>query len=387
MKADDAVNYGAIGAVIGHEISHGFDDQGSQYDGDGNLRNWWTADGPQGASTRMTSALVAQYTAYEPLAGRARQRRADAGREHRRPVGPADRVQGVEAVARRQAGAGDRRPHRRPALLLGFAQAWREKTRDERAAAQVDERPALAGRNSARTGAAINGDALPRGVRHQAGRQDVEGPGGPHPALVDVRCGDDVDAPHFPQLPASARIRGPGTGQAQRPRAAGPGRPAGRRQVDAGGGAAGRVRRRLAGGADGRLPPGQRRTRAPRPARSARARPTPSTRRLRRAAAPPARQADDEVVYAPEFRREIEEPVANAIPVFRARSWSSPKATTCCSTTARGPTCAGCSTRSGTWTSTTRCASTGSRNATSSSAAAPTTPRRGWRAPTSRTRG
>ncbi len=44
MRADDAVNYGAIGAVIGHEISHGFDDQGSQSDGDGNLRDWWTAE-------------------------------------------------------------------------------------------------------------------------------------------------------------------------------------------------------------------------------------------------------------------------------------------------------------------------------------------------------
>ena len=49
-------------------------------------------------------------------------------------------------------------------------------------------------------------------------------------------------------------------------------------------------------------------------------------------------QPDDEIVYAPEFRREIEEPIANAIPVFRARSWSSPRATTCCSTKARGRT-------------------------------------------------
>ena len=45
--ADDAVNYGAIGAVIGHEIGHGFDDQGSRYDGDGNLRDWWTDGGPR----------------------------------------------------------------------------------------------------------------------------------------------------------------------------------------------------------------------------------------------------------------------------------------------------------------------------------------------------
>lgn len=42
MEADDAVNYGGIGAVIGHEISHGFDDQGAKYDGDGNLRDWWS---------------------------------------------------------------------------------------------------------------------------------------------------------------------------------------------------------------------------------------------------------------------------------------------------------------------------------------------------------
>ena len=67
-KADDAVNYGGIGAVIGHEISHGFDDQGSQYDGDGNMRNWWTeADHKNfGAKADM---LVAQYNGYSPLPG------------------------------------------------------------------------------------------------------------------------------------------------------------------------------------------------------------------------------------------------------------------------------------------------------------------------------
>ncbi len=66
--ADDAVNYGAIGAVIGHEISHGFDDSGSQYDGTGNLRDWWTKEDHAKFSAK-TAALVAQYDAYEPVPG------------------------------------------------------------------------------------------------------------------------------------------------------------------------------------------------------------------------------------------------------------------------------------------------------------------------------
>lgn len=65
-QADDAVNYGGIGAVIGHEISHGFDDQGSKYDGDGNLNNWWT-DEDRAAFGKLTKALVDQYADYEPL--------------------------------------------------------------------------------------------------------------------------------------------------------------------------------------------------------------------------------------------------------------------------------------------------------------------------------
>jgi putative endopeptidase len=67
-KADDAVNYGAIGAVIGHEISHGFDDQGSQYDGVGNLHDWWTKADHE-AFAAKTKALVAEYAAFEPVKG------------------------------------------------------------------------------------------------------------------------------------------------------------------------------------------------------------------------------------------------------------------------------------------------------------------------------
>ena len=66
LAADDAVNYGGIGAVIGHEIGHGFDDSGSQYDGDGNLRNWWT-DSDRSEFEKRTTALVEQYNAFEPL--------------------------------------------------------------------------------------------------------------------------------------------------------------------------------------------------------------------------------------------------------------------------------------------------------------------------------
>jgi predicted metalloendopeptidase len=67
-NADDAANYGGIGAVIGHEISHGFDDQGAQYDGDGNLRDWWSAADHKNFEAK-TKALVAQYDAFSPVPG------------------------------------------------------------------------------------------------------------------------------------------------------------------------------------------------------------------------------------------------------------------------------------------------------------------------------
>ncbi len=69
VTADDAVNYGSIGAIIGHEISHAFDDQGSKYDGDGNLNDWWT-DEDRAAFHKQTAKLVDQFAKYAPLPGK-----------------------------------------------------------------------------------------------------------------------------------------------------------------------------------------------------------------------------------------------------------------------------------------------------------------------------
>ncbi len=68
LMADDAVNYGGIGAVIGHELSHGFDDKGSEYDGKGNLRKWWT-DSDREEFDRRAKGLVDQYNSFEPIKG------------------------------------------------------------------------------------------------------------------------------------------------------------------------------------------------------------------------------------------------------------------------------------------------------------------------------
>ncbi len=69
LKAPAPLNYGGIGAVIGHEISHGFDDQGSKYDGDGNLNDWWT-ESDREEFKKLTTQLVDQFAAFEPLKGK-----------------------------------------------------------------------------------------------------------------------------------------------------------------------------------------------------------------------------------------------------------------------------------------------------------------------------
>ncbi len=68
FKADDAVNYGGIGAVIGHEMTHGFDDSGAKYDAQGNLNNWWSDESAKNFKAR-TTAVVKQFAAYSPLEG------------------------------------------------------------------------------------------------------------------------------------------------------------------------------------------------------------------------------------------------------------------------------------------------------------------------------
>lgn len=68
LNADDAINYGAVGGVIGHEISHGFDDSGSKFDGDGNLKNWWT-NADRVAFEERSKVLVEQFNAFEPVEG------------------------------------------------------------------------------------------------------------------------------------------------------------------------------------------------------------------------------------------------------------------------------------------------------------------------------
>ncbi|MBL8510389.1 MAG: M13 family metallopeptidase, partial [Betaproteobacteria bacterium] len=130
--ADDAVNYGGIGAVIGHEISHGFDDEGSQFDGKGNLRDWWTkADHEKFAA--KTKALVAQYNGYSPVAGYNVNGELTLGENIADNSGLA-----IAYKAYRLSLAGKEGPvidgmTGNQRFFAGWAQVWRDKTREARA--------------------------------------------------------------------------------------------------------------------------------------------------------------------------------------------------------------------------------------------------------------
>ena len=135
-KADDAANYGSIGAVIGHEISHGFDNLGSEFDAEGRLRNWWTKDDAAHFKA-ATDKLVAQYDAYEALPGLHLSGKQTLGENIADVAG----LQAAYTAYHKSLGgkqapvidglSGDER------FFLAFAQAWRAKQRDAALRAQV----------------------------------------------------------------------------------------------------------------------------------------------------------------------------------------------------------------------------------------------------------
>jgi endothelin-converting enzyme/putative endopeptidase len=130
MAADDAVNYGAIGAVIGHEIGHGFDDQGRRFDGEGNLRDWWTEQ-DNTLFLERKDKLAAQFNGYEVIDGLTVNGEFTSG-ENIGDLGGLSiaykayqlSLDGKEAPVI-DGWTGDER------FFLGWAQAWREKRRAE----------------------------------------------------------------------------------------------------------------------------------------------------------------------------------------------------------------------------------------------------------------
>lgn len=169
MAADDAVNYGGIGAVIGHEISHGFDDQGSQFDGDGALRDWWTPADRE-AFNALTSRLVTQYEAYSPIEGAHINGRLTLGeniadlsglqiafKAYRRSLKgqPAPIIDGKTGEQR---------------FFYGWAQSWRSKVREQRALQLLTTDPHAPGEFRA-NGAAINHDGFHQAFGTQPGDQ------------------------------------------------------------------------------------------------------------------------------------------------------------------------------------------------------------------------
>ncbi|MDP9107681.1 MAG: M13 family peptidase, partial [Pseudomonadota bacterium] len=139
-NADDAVNYGAIGGVIGHEISHGFDDQGAQYDGDGNLRDWWTKEDHVKFAAK-TKMLIDQYSAFSPLPGYNVNGALTLGENIADNSGLAIAYKAYKiSLAGKDAPVlegltGEQR------LYMGWAQVWRSKSRDAQTIVQIKTDP------------------------------------------------------------------------------------------------------------------------------------------------------------------------------------------------------------------------------------------------------
>ena len=135
-QADDAVNYGGIGAVIGHEISHGFDDQGSRYDAKGNLSNWWTDEDRQ-AYEALTNRLVAQFDEYEALPGRKLNGKLTLGENIADLSGMAIAFKAYRLSLEKADGPVIEGYTSSQRFFLGWAQIWRRKYRDDELARRL----------------------------------------------------------------------------------------------------------------------------------------------------------------------------------------------------------------------------------------------------------
>ncbi|MDJ0938192.1 MAG: M13-type metalloendopeptidase [Woeseiaceae bacterium] len=140
LEADDAVNYGAIGAVIGHEIGHGFDDTGSTFDGDGKLRNWWTDD-DRAEFEKRTGKLISQYDAFAPFDDLHVNGEFTLGEN----IGDLGGIT-IGLLAYQMSLDGEEAPvidgyTGIQRVFLGYAQVWRNKYRDEALRNQIQTNP------------------------------------------------------------------------------------------------------------------------------------------------------------------------------------------------------------------------------------------------------
>jgi predicted metalloendopeptidase len=140
-QADEAVNYGGIGAVIGHEISHGFDDSGSRYNADGNLVDWWTADDLK-QFTALTGALAAQYSQLQPLPGTFVDGKFTLGENIGDLGGVNAAYDGLQLYLKENGNPGlidGYTPEQR--FFISWSTIWRSKMRDEALKSQVKTDP------------------------------------------------------------------------------------------------------------------------------------------------------------------------------------------------------------------------------------------------------
>ncbi|MBV1774095.1 M13 family metallopeptidase [Burkholderiaceae bacterium DAT-1] len=157
-NADDAVNYGGIGAVIGHEISHGFDDQGAQFDAYGNLKNWWK-DEDQKAFQALTTKLVNQYNGYEALPGKFVNGQLTLGENIADLSGLQIANKGYQlSLNGKEAPVIDGMTGQQR-FFIGFAQVWRGKMREAALLQRLTTDPHSPGQFRA-DGASINSDAF-----------------------------------------------------------------------------------------------------------------------------------------------------------------------------------------------------------------------------------